>query len=101
MQSICITASLCHRVVQELLFQRGIEVGHETIRSWCNKFRPELAQAFRHYKPRNSKAWHLDEMRVVIGGVVHWLWRTINEYGDVLDVLLQKHRNTQAAKRFF
>ena len=93
--------TLSYRDVQELLFQRGIDVSHETIRNWCSKFGPDLAQAIRNYKPRYSKVWHLDEMRVVIGGVVHWLWRAINEHGDVLEVLLQKHRDTRAAKRFF
>jgi putative transposase len=93
--------TLSYRDVQELLFQRGIDVSHETIRAWCSKFGPDLAQAIRHYKPRFAHAWHLDEMRVVIGGVVHWLWRAINEQGDVLDVLLQKERDTRAAKRFF
>ena len=93
--------TLSYRDVQELLFQRGIDVSHETIRNWCSKFGPDLAQAIRNYKPRYSKAWHLDEMRIVIAGKVHWLWRAINEQGDVLDVLLQKHRDTQAAKRFF
>ncbi len=43
----------------------------------------------------------MDEMRVVVGGTTHWLWRAMNEYGEVLDVLLQKHRDTSAAKRFF
>ena len=55
----------------------------------------------QHYKPPYSKAWHLDEMRVVIAGKVHWLWRAISEHDDVLDVLLQKHQDTGAAKRFF
>jgi len=41
------------------------------------------------------------EMRVVVGGTVHWLWRAVNEYGEVLDVLLQENRDTGAAKRFF
>ncbi len=93
--------TMSYRDVQELLFQKGIEVSHETIRTWCSKFGLDLAQAVRHYKGRNSQAWHLDEMRVVIGGVVQWLWRAINEYSDVLDGLLQKHRDTGAAKRFF
>ena len=91
---------LSYRDVQELLFERGIDVSHETVRVWCAKFGPDLAEALRHRKPRRGRSWHLDEMRVVIGGVAHWLWRAINEYGDVLDVLLQEHRDTGAAKRF-
>jgi putative transposase len=60
-----------------------------------------MAEALRHRKPRRGRTWHLDEMRVVVGGVVHWLWRTVNEHGEVLDVLLQEHRDSGAAKRFF
>lgn len=92
---------LSYRDVQELLFERGIDVSHETVRIWCAKFGPDLAEVLRHRKPRRSRTWHLDEMRVVLGGVTHWLWRAINEHGEVLDVLLQKHRDTGAAKRFF
>ena len=92
---------LSYRDVQELLFERGIEVSHETVRVWCAKFGPDLAEALRHRKPRRGRNWHLDEVRVVMGGVVHWLWRAVNEHGEVLDVLLQQHRDTSAAKRFF
>jgi putative transposase len=92
---------LSYRDVQELLFKRDVDVSHETIRVWCAKFGPDLAEAVRHRKPRRGRTWHLNEMRVVLGGVTHWLWRAVNEYGDVLDVLLQEHRDTGAAKRFF
>jgi len=92
---------LSYRDVQELLFERGIDVSHETIRAWCARFGSDLAEALRHRKPRRGRTWHLDEMRVVLSGVTHWLWRAVNEHGDVLDVLLQEHRDTGAAKRFF
>ena len=91
---------LSYRDVQELLFERGIDVSHETIRVWCVKFGPDLAEALRHRKPRRGRTRHLDEMRVVLGGVTHWLWRAVNEHGEVLDVLLQEHRDAVAAKRF-
>ena len=87
--------------MQELLFERGVDVSHETIRAWCVKFGPDLAEALRHRKPRRGRSWHLDEMRVVVAGVVHWLWRAVNEYGEVSNVLLQEYRDTHAAKRFF
>lgn len=90
-----------YRDVQELPFERGIEVIHETIRVWCGKFGPDMAEALRYRKHKRSRSWHLDEMHVVVGGVVRWLWRAVNEYGDVLDVFLQEHRDTGAAKRFF
>ena len=92
---------LSYRDVQELLFERGVDVSHETVRAWCAPFGPDLAEALRHRRPRRGRNWHVDEMRVVVGGVVHWLWRAVNEHGDVLDVLLQKGQDTKAAKRFF
>jgi len=95
------TTAFCFPTGTEVLFERGIDVSHETVRVWCAKFGPDLAEALRHRKPRRGRTWHLDEMRVVVGGVAHWLWRAVNEYGDVLDVLLQENRDTGAAKRFF
>lgn len=92
---------LSYRDVQELLFERGVDVSHETVRAWCAKFGPDLAEALRHRRPRRGRNWHVDEMHVVMGGVVHWLWRAVNEHGEVLDVLLQKGWDTRAAKRFF
>ena len=92
---------LSYRDVQELLFERGIDVSHETIRVWCAKFGPNLAEALRSRKQGGGRSWHVDEMRVVMGGIVHWLWRAVDEHGEVLDVLMQKERDTGAAKRFF
>jgi putative transposase len=92
---------LSYRDVQELLFERGVDLSHETVRAWCARFGPDLADALRHRKPKRGRTWHLDEMRVVVGGVVSWLWRAVNEHGDVLDVPLQEHRDKGAAKRFF
>ena len=64
---------LSYRDVQELLFERGVDISHETVRVWCATFGPNLAEALRHRKPRRGRAWHLDEMRVVLGGVTQWL----------------------------
>lgn len=93
--------TLSYRDVQELMFQRGVEVSHETIRSWCSKFGPDLAEHIKRRRLSRSKTWHLDEMRIVIAGKAHWLWRAIDEHGEVLDILLQPRRNREAAKRFF
>ena len=92
---------LSYRDVQELLFERGVDVSHETVRAWCARFGPAIAEALRQRKPRRGRSWHVDEMRVVVGGVMHWLWRAVNEHGEVLDVLVQQGRDTGAAKRFF
>lgn len=107
--------TLSYRDVQELLscaertlsgacppaFERGVDVGHETIGSWCQRFGPEYVQGLQRREGRRGRTWHLDEVHVALGGQVHWLWRAVNEYDDVLEVLLQKSRSTEAAKRFF
>ncbi len=61
---------LSYRDVQELLFERGIDVSHETVRAWCIRFGPDIAEGLRYRKPKRGRNWHLDEMRVVVGGVV-------------------------------
>jgi putative transposase len=93
--------TLSLRDVEELLFERGIEVSRESIRTWCINFSDEFARGLHHREPRRGSRWHLDEMHVLVGGVPHWLWRAVDEYGSVLDVLLQRHRDTDAAKGFF
>ena len=77
---------ISHRDVQKLLFKRGNDVSHETVRAWCVKFGPDLAEALQQRRPRQGRVGHLDEMRIVLGGVVHWLWHAISEHGEVLDV---------------
>ncbi|CAM4032834.1 IS6 family transposase [Deinococcus marmoris] len=91
---------LSYRDVQELLHQRGIQVSHETLREWCMKFGSLFAEALRHREPRRGSRWYLDEVCTTVDGVRHWLWRAVDEHGFVLDVLLQRHRNTEAAKTF-
>ena len=92
---------LSQRDVQELLHERGIHVSHETLRQWNIKFAPLLTEELRHREPRRGSRWHMDEVHVVVGGIKHWLWRAVDEHGAVLDVLLQEHRDTEAAKTFF
>jgi putative transposase len=60
---------ISYRDVQELLFKRGIDVSHETVRAWCIRFGPDLAEALRRRQPKQGRVWHLDEMRIVLGGV--------------------------------
>ena len=93
--------ALSYRDVEELLFERCIEVSRESIRAWCINFSGAFAQNLRHREPRRGSRWHLDEMHVVVGGMTHRLWRAVDEYGAVLDVLLQRHRDTSAATSFF
>mgnify|MGYP003526151630 FL=1 len=93
--------TLSFRDVQELLFERGIDVTYESIRRWCNRFGPELAEEIKRRRRPAGRTWHLDEVHIVIAGEVHWLWRAIDEHGEVLDILLQEHRDAASAKRFF
>jgi putative transposase len=93
--------SLSFRDIEKMMLYRGIEVTYETIRGWNDKFPSPTARKIRHHRPKASRKWHLDEMRVKIKGEVYWLWRAVDEEGQVLDILMQKHRDTEAAKRFF
>jgi putative transposase len=93
--------SLSLRDVEELLAKRGIVVTHETIRQWCRKFGPEYARKLERRQGRLGDVWHLDEVFVTISGERHYLWRAVDQDGDVIDVLVQRHRNACAAKRFF
>src|SRR5215472_10626827 len=85
------------RMVEELLAARGIIVSHETVRQWAGKFGQHFANRIRRRLPRAGDKWHLDEVVVRIGGVKHWLWRAVDQTGIVLDVLVQRRRDKQAA----
>jgi putative transposase len=92
---------LSFRDVEELLAKRGIIVSYETIRQWCRKFGPEYARKLKHRQGRRGNIWHLDELFVNIRGQRHYLWRAVDQDGDAIDLLVQRHRNARAAKRFF
>ncbi|WP_397423551.1 IS6 family transposase [Phenylobacterium sp.] len=89
--------TLSFRDVEELLAQRGIEVSYETVRCWTLKFGPQIAANLRRRRCLPTGRWHLDEMYVRIGGQKMWLWRAVDDEGEVLDVLVQKRRNKHAA----
>jgi putative transposase len=72
---------------------------HETIRHWARKFGQHFANQIRRRLPGVGDKWHLDEVVLKIAGVKHWLWRTVDQTGVVLDVLVQRRRDNQAAKR--
>jgi putative transposase len=86
-------------MVEELLAARGIIVSHETVRQWALKFGQPFANRIRRRLPRVGDKWHLDEVALKIAGVKHWLWRAVDQTGIVLDVLVQRRRDKQAAKR--
>jgi transposase-like protein len=90
-------STLSFRDVEELLAQRGVEVSYETIRCWTLKFGPQIAANLRRHRCAPTGRWHLDKMYVRIGGQKMWLWRAVDDEGEVLDVLVQKRRNKHAA----
>ncbi len=93
--------SLSFREVEELLAERGVTVSYEAVRQWCLKFGPTFAKKLRHRRGRLGDTWHLDELFIWMGGERYYLWRAVDQDGEVLDILVQKRRNTRAAKRFF
>ena len=88
-------------VVEELMLVRGVIVTYETIRQWCAKFGPVYAAGLRRRQPRPGDKWHLDEVFLTINGRRHYLWRAVDQDGNVLDILVQPRRDAKAAKRFF
>jgi len=91
--------TLSYRDVEELLAERGLDVSYETVRRWVLKFGPAFARRLRRQRPRPSSRWHLDEMVVLIGGKRQYLWRAVDDEGEVLDVLVQRRRNKAAARK--
>jgi putative transposase len=93
--------ALSFRDVEELLAKRGVLVSYETIRQWCRKFGPEYACKLKRCQGRLGDIWHLDEVFVKIRGERHYLWRAVDQDGDVIEILVQRYRNARAARRFF
>jgi putative transposase len=92
---------LSHRDVEELLFVHGVSVSYEAMRKWCRKFGQAYANTLCRRRPRPGNKWHLDEVFLTIHGEWHYLWRAVDQDGNVLDILVQSRRNKQAAKKFF
>src|SRR5579863_9174315 len=91
--------TLSFRDVQDLLAERGIFVSHETIRRWVIHFGPIYARRLRAGRPAPTGQWHLDEVFVSIAGRQMYLWRAVDDEGEVLDVLVQARRDNDAALR--
>ena len=89
------------RDVEDLLAQRGIAVSYEAIRLWCLTFGSAYARRLKRRQGRLGDTWHLDEVFVTIQRWRHYLWRAVDQDGDVLDILVQSRRDCRAAKRFF
>jgi putative transposase len=85
--------------VEELLAERGLDISYETVRCWVLKFGPLIARRLRQRRPRPSKRWHLDEIAVRIASRRMYLWRAVDDEGEILDMLVQRRRDTRDALR--
>jgi transposase-like protein len=92
---------LSYRDVEELLAERGIEVDHVTVYRWVQRFTPLLAEAARFARHAPGDRWFVDETYVKVNGVWRYVYRAIDQYGQVIDVLLSARRDAVAARRFF
>lgn len=93
--------NLSHRDVEDLMAERGIDVTYESIRLWCNKFGPQYAKRLRRKHRGYGDTFYIDEVFVKINGKQKYLWRAVDQDGEVVDVFLQDKRDAEAAKRFF
>jgi putative transposase len=93
--------ALSFRDVEEMSAMRGVTLSYESVREWCLKFGQPYANGLRRRSPRPGDRWHLDEVFLKINGRLHYLWRAVDQDGDVLDILVQSHRDKKAAKKFF
>ena len=93
--------SLSLRDVELILAERGIVVSYQTIREWGLRFGRVFAAALKRRRPQPGDKWHVDEVFIRIRGKIQYLWRAVDQDGNVLDILVQSRRNAKAAKRFF
>ncbi|GAA1596381.1 IS6 family transposase [Actinoplanes couchii] len=93
--------NLSYRDVEELLAERGIEADHVTVYRWVQRFTPLLADAARFARRAPGDRWFVDETYVKVAGVWRYVYRAIDQYGQVIDVLVSTRRDAAAARRFF
>ena len=93
--------NLSHRDIEDLLAERGVEVSYESIRLWCNKFGPKYVKRLKRRHQGFGDTFYIDEVFVKIQGRQQYLWRAVDQDGEVVDVFLQARRDGKAAKRFF
>ena len=92
--------ALSFRDVEEMMSSRGVQISYESVREWCLKFGQAYANGLRR-SSRTGDRWHLDEVFLKINGRIHYLWRAVDQEGEVLDILVQSRRDMRAAKKFF
>ena len=93
------------RNVEDLLFERGVDICHETVRLWWSRFGPKFASEIRRRRVQHMRAythwrWHLDEVYVKINGEMRYLWRAVDHEGEVLESFATKDRDKAAALEF-
>ena len=93
--------NLSHRDIEDLLAERGITVSRESIRLWCIKFGAIYTRRLKRRHQGYGDTFYIDEVFVKINGKQHYLWRAVDQDGEVVDVYLQVRRDGAAAKRFF
>jgi transposase, IS6 family len=92
---------LSYRDVEELLTERGVEVDHVTVYRWVQRFTPLLAEAARPSRHAVGTRWHVDETYIRVAGRWRYVYRAIDQFGQVIDVYVSPRRDTMAARRFF
>lgn len=92
--------SLSLRDVEEILAERGIDASYEAVRNWCRKFGKQIARNLKRRRPAPSPRWHLDEMVCRIGGRQMYLWRAVDDEGEVLGTAVERRRDAKAATAF-
>ena len=100
--ALCSVSALTPRTVEDLLHERGIEISHETVRFWWNRFGPMFAAEIRRTRVSRMRfysnwQWHLDEVFVKINGETHYLWRAVDHEGELLESYVTKRRDRKAA----
>ena len=92
------------RQVEDILFERGIDICHETVHLWWNRFGPMFAAEIRkrriYHRSYSQWRWHLEEVFIRINGEMHYLWRAVDHEGEVLEVFATKRRDRRAALKF-
>ncbi|WP_327011672.1 IS6 family transposase [Dactylosporangium sp. NBC_01737] len=92
--------NLSYRDVEELLIERGVEVDHVSVFRWVQRFTPLLADAARWCRHAPGDRWFVDETYVKVGGVWRYVYRAVDQHGQVIDVLVSARRDAAAARRF-
>ncbi len=93
--------TLSFRDIEELLAERGVAISYETVRNWCDKFGQRYCSKIRKNRGQLGDTWYLDEVFIKINGVLHYLWRAVDQDGDEIDILVLKRKDKKAASRFF